>query len=119
MWENIKILKQKEEDIIKNYLVSEPNYHTTKFFTENLLVIEMKKTQMIMNKCAYFGLSILALSKMLINEFWYEYLKPRYGEKANFCYIDTDSFIIYIKTDDIYHDIVEDVKTRFHTSNMN
>ena len=42
----------------KNYLVSEPNCHTTKFFTENLLTIEMRKTQILMNKLAYLGLSI-------------------------------------------------------------
>ena len=50
-------------------------------------------------------------------EFWYDYVKPKYGEKANFCYVDTDSFIVYMKTDDIYRDIVEDVKTRFDASN--
>ena len=53
----------------RNYLVSEPNYHTTKFFTENLLVTEMKKTQIVMNKPVYLGLSILELSKILMNEF--------------------------------------------------
>ena len=50
-------------------------------------------------------------------EFWYDYVKPKYGEKAKFCYVDTDSFIVYMKTDDIYRDIVEDVKTRFDASN--
>ena len=53
----------------RNYLVSEPNYHTTKFFTENLLVTEMKKTQLVMNKPVYLGLSVLELSKILMYEF--------------------------------------------------
>ena len=101
----------------RNYLVSEPNYHTTKFFTENVLAIEMKKTEILMNKPVYLGLSILELSKILMYEFWYDYVKPKYGEKAKLCYMDTDSFIVYIKTDDIYKDIAEDVETRFDTSN--
>ena len=51
-------------------------------------------------------------------EFWYDYLKPKYGENAKFCYMDTGSFIVHIKTDDIYKDIAEDVETRFDTSNF-
>ena len=101
----------------RNYLVSEPNYHTTKFFTENLLAIEMKKTEILMNKPVYLGLSILELSKILMYEFWYDYVKPKYGEKAKLYYMDTDSFIVYIKTDYLYIDIAENVKTRFDTSN--
>ena len=50
-------------------------------------------------------------------EFWYDYIKPKYGEKVKLCYMDTDSFIEYVKTDDIYENIAEDVKTRFDTSN--
>ena len=101
----------------RNYLVSEPNYNTTKFLTENLLAIEMRRTQILMNKPVYFRLSILELSKILMYEVWYDYVKPKYGEKAKLCYMDTDSFIVYIKTYDIYKDIAEDVKTRFDTSN--
>ena len=101
----------------RNYLVSEPNYHTTKFFTETLLAIEMKKTEILMNKPVHLELSILELSKILMYEFWYDYVKPKYGEKAKLCYMDTDSFIVYIKTDDIYKDIKEDVETRSDTSN--
>ena len=55
----------------RNYLVSEPNYYTTKFFTEQLLAIEMKKTEIHMNKPAYLGLSVLELSTILMYEFWY------------------------------------------------
>ena len=101
----------------RNYLVSEPNYHTTKFFTENLLAIEMKKIKILMDKPVYLGLSILELSKILMYEFWYDYVKPKYGEKVKLCYMDTDSFIVYIKTDYIYKDIAGHVETRFDTSN--
>ena len=99
----------------RNYLVSEPNYHTTKFFTENLLTIEMKETQIHTNKSVYLGFSILGLSKILTYEFQYDYVTPKYDEKAKLYYMDTDSFIVYIKTDDIYKDIAEDVETRFDT----
>ena len=99
----------------RNYLVSKPNYHTTKFFTEPLLSIEIKKTEMLMNKPVYFGISILKLSKILMYDFWYDYVKPTYGEKAKLCYMDTNTFIVYIKADDIYKDIAEDVETRLHT----
>ena len=61
----------------RNYLVSEPNYHTKKFFTENLLALEMRKTQISMNKPAYSGLSILDLSKTAMYEFWYDYDKTK------------------------------------------
>ena len=70
-----------------------------------------------MNKPVYLGLSILELSKILMYEFWYDYVKPKYCEKAKLCYMDTDSFIVYIEVDDIYKDIAEDVETRFDTSN--
>ena len=62
-----------------------------------------------MNKTGHSRLSILELSKILMYEIWYDYIKPKHGEKAKFCYMDTDSFIVYIKTHDIYKDIEEDV----------
>ena len=85
----------------RNYLVSKPNYHTTKFFTENLLAKEMKKTEILMNAPVYLELSILELSKILMYKFWYDYIKPKYGEKAKLSYIDTNSFTAYIKPDNI------------------
>ena len=69
-----------------------------------------------MNKPVCLGLSILGLSKILMYEFCYDYVKPKYGEKTKLCYMDTDSFIVYIKTDDICKDIAEDVESRFDTS---
>ena len=68
-----------------------------------------------MGKPVYLGLSILELSKTLMHEFWYHYVKPKYGEKAKLCFMDRDSFIVYIKTHYIYKDIAEDVETRTDT----
>ena len=77
----------------------------------------MRKTEILMNKSVCLGLSILELSKILIYEFWYDYVKQKYGEKVKLCNTDTDSFIVYIKTGDIYKDFAEDVETRFDTVN--
>ena len=101
----------------RNQLVSEPNYHTTKWFSENLLAIEMKKLKVKMNKPIYVGLSIVEISKTLMSEFWYDYIKPKYQDNVRLCYIDAGSFIIYIKTEDVYEDIADDVEKRFDTSN--
>ena len=62
----------------RNCLVSERNYLTTKFFTENLSAIEIEKTKILMNKPVYLGISILELSKILMYEFWYDYVKSKY-----------------------------------------
>ena len=61
----------------KNDLVSEPNYHTTKVFTEKLLAIELEKAEIFMDEPLYLGLSILEFSKILMLEFWYDYVKPK------------------------------------------
>ena len=90
-----------------NYLVSEANYHINKLCIKNLLVIEIKKTQILINKLVYLGLSILDLSKTVMYKFWYDFIKPKYGENAKLCYMDTDSFNVHIKTDDIYNDMAE------------
>ena len=90
---DIKLSQQKE----KNYLVSEPNYHTGKSFTQNLLPIEMKKEEIHKNKSVHLALSILELSRILMFEFWYDFLKPLFGEIVKLCYIDIDSFNVYIK----------------------
>ena len=74
----------------RNQLVSEPNYHTTKWFSEKLLAIEMKKTKVKMNKPIYLGLSILEISKTLIYKFWYDYMKPKYDDNVKLCYMDTE-----------------------------
>ena len=83
--------------------------HTTKHFSEDLQAIEMRKTKVIMNKPVYLGQAILDISKTLMYEFWYDYIKPKYQEKAKLCYMDTDSFIIRIETEDFYEDIAQDI----------
>ena len=101
----------------RNQLVSEPNYHTTKRFSERLLIIEMKKIEVKMNKPVHLGLSILEISKTLMYKFWYDYIKPKYQNNAKLCYMDTDSVIINIKTEDFYQDIANDVEKRSDKSN--
>ena len=101
----------------RSKLVSEPNYHTISVISEYLSIIEMKKTKVKMNKPIYLGLSILEISKTLMYEFWYDYMKPKYNNDVKLCYMDTDSFIMNIKTNDFYEDIASDVENRFDTSN--
>ena len=81
------------------------------------MAIEMEKTTIKMTKPLYLCMPILDISKILMYEFWYNYFIPKYGDKAKFCYTDTDSFIIYIKTEDIFEDISSDVEKWFDTSN--
>ena len=70
----------------------------------------MKKTRVKMIKPIYLGMSILDISKMIMHEFWYDYIKPKYGEEAKLCYTDTDSFVIHTKTKYLFEDISNDVK---------
>ena len=84
----------------KSKLVSEPNYHTINLISEDLSIIEMKKTKGRMNKPFCLGLSILEISKILMYECWYDYMKLKYGNDVKLCYMDTDSFIMNIKTND-------------------
>ena len=111
---DIKIVKTDKK---RSKLVSEPNYHTSNLISEDLSITEMKKTKVKMNKPIYVGLSILEISKTLMYEFWYDYMKPKYNDNVKLCYMDTDSFIMNIKTNDFYKDISNDVENRFDTSN--
>ena len=101
----------------RNKLISEPNYYTMNYISKDLSIIEMNKTRVKMNKPIYVGLSILDISKILMYEFWYNYMKPKYGNDVKLCYMDTDSFVKNIKTEDFYKDIANDVEKRFDTSN--
>ena len=94
---NIKLVTTDKK---RSKLVSEPNYHTINLISEDLSIIEMKKTKVKMNKPIYLGLSILEISKTLMYEFWYDYMKPKYNDKIKLCYMDTESFIMNIKTND-------------------
>ena len=101
----------------RSKLASEPNYHTINLISEDLTIIEMKKTKVKMNKPIYLGLSILEISKTLMHEFWYDYMKPKYNDNVKLCYMDTDSFIMNIKANYFYEDVASDVENRFDTSN--
>ena len=111
---DIKLVTTNER---RNKLVSERNYHTTKHFSENLLAIEIRKTKVVLSKPIYLGQAILDISKTLMYEFWYDYIKPKYGKKAKLRYMDTDSFIMHIETEDFYKDIANDVEKWSGTSN--
>ena len=110
-------IKLVTRDKRRNKLVSEPNYHTMNYISEDLSITEMDKAKVKMNKPIYLGLSILEISKLLMYEFWYDYMKPKYGDNIKLCYMGTDSFIMNIKTKDFYKDIANDVEKRFDTSN--
>ena len=75
-----KDIKLVTVDKRRNQLVLEPNYHTTKYFSENLFAIEMKKIKVKMNKLVYLRLSVLEISKTLMYEVWYYYIKPKYQQ---------------------------------------
>ena len=97
-------------------LVAKPNFRSRKIFSENLVSVHMKKTSLTMNKPVYLGTCILDLSKTIMYDFHYNYIKPKYGEKAKLLFTDTDSLMYEIETEDFYKDISGDVKDRFDTS---
>ena len=106
-------IKLVTNDTKRNKLVSEPNYHTTKWFLENLLAIEMKKTIIKTNKPKYLGLAMLSLSKIRMYEYWYDDMKPKYGDNIKLCYMDTNSFIMHVKIEDFYEDNASDVEKNY------
>ena len=116
---NHRDIKIVTTDKRRSILASEPNYHSTKYISKDLLIMKMKKAEVKMNKPIYLGQAILDLSKTFIYEFWYDHIKPIYKDKAKLCYTDTDSLVIHIKTDDFYKDISNDVERLFDTSNYN
>ena len=86
-----KILQNRDIKLVttdkrRNKLVSEPNYHKMNYISEDLSIIEMNKTKVKMNKPIYLGLSILEISKLLMHEFWYDYIKPKYGNDVKYEY---------------------------------
>ena len=110
---NVKLVNTQER--LKK-LSAKPNYKSCKIFNENLISVHMKKTSLTMNKPVYLGMCILDLSKTIMYDFHYNYIKPKYGEKAKLLFTDTDSFLYEIETEDFYKDISGDVKDRFDTS---
>ena len=97
-------------------LVSDPSYHTTKWFSENLLEIEMNKTEVKIGKPVYLDLSIVDVSKIAMYEYWYDFIKQMHGDEEKPCYTDTGNFIVYIKSEDIYG-LAGDIKKRSDTLN--
>ena len=116
---NHRDIKIVTTDKRRSILASEPNYHSTKYISKDLLIMEMKKVEVKMNKPIYLGQAIFDISKALMCEFWYDYIKPMYSDKAKLYYTDTDSLVIHIKTDDFYKDIINDVERLFDISNYN
>ena len=111
---NVKLVNT-EEKLRK--LVAKPNLKAPpKIFSENLISVHMKKTSLTMNKPVYLGMCILDLSKTIMYDFHYNYIKPKYGNKAKLLFTDTDSLMYEIETEDFFKDISEDVKDRFNTS---
>ena len=110
---NVKLVNTEEK--LKK-LTAKSNYKGCKIFTENLVSVHMKKTSLTMNKPVYLGMCILDLSKTIMYDFHYNYIKPKYEEKAKLLFTDTDSFMYEIETEDFYKDISKDVKDRFDTS---
>ena len=96
--------------------ISEPNYMSSKCFSEDLIVIEMRKTKITVNKSVYLLQAILDISETLTHKFFYDHLKLKYRDKVKLCYMVPDSFNIHIQTDDLYIDIAQDVDECFHTS---
>ena len=103
----------------RKILVSEPNYQSCKECSNHLMGIEMKRTRVKMIKPLYLGMLMLDIIKILMYEFWYNYITPKYEDKAKLCYTDTGSFIIYIKTEDFFEYISSYVEKWFDMSNYN
>ena len=110
---NIKLVTTEEK-----YLrtVMKPNFKSGVVFGENLMGCEMGKIKVVMNKPVYLGQAILDISKIVMYEFHYDYMIPKYGDRLKLCYMDTDSLVYLIRTEDFYADISDDVQTRFDTS---
>ena len=98
-------------------LINKPNFKGRTIFTPNLVAIHMERMKVLMNKPKYLGMSILDISKTLMYEFHYGYMKPKYGERMKLLFTDTDSFMYLIETEDFYKDILQDVREWFDTSN--
>ena len=111
---DVKLVTEEKE---LEKLVKKSNFDRINIFTEDLVAVHMKKTTIRLYKPIYLGMSILDLSKTLMYDFHYNYIKPKYEENANLLFTDTDSLCYEIKTKDFYKDISDDVPKWFDTSN--
>ena len=110
---NVKLVNDKEK---AEKLSAKPNFKHCNIFSEDLVAIHMKKTNLYFDKPVYLGMCILDLTKTLMYDFYYNYIKQKYGDKAKLLFTDTDSLMYEIQTEDFYKDISKDVKHRFDTS---
>ena len=92
-----------------------PNFKSGILFGENPMGCEMGKIKVVMSKPIYLGQAILDLSKIVMYEIHYDYMKPKF-DNLQLCYMDTNSLVYHIKTEDFYSNIADDVPTRFNTS---
>ena len=113
--QNVKLIDDRKKAL---KLSSQPNFDRATIFDEHLVAIHMKKTEVYFNKPIYVGQAILDISKTLMFDFHYNYIKKKYGNKAELLMTDTDSLMYLIQTDDVYYDIKKDVKKKFDTSNF-
>ena len=113
---NHRDIKLVTSDKRRSILASEPNYHSSKRISKDLMIMEMRKVEVKMNKPIYLGQAILDVSKTLMYGFWHDYIKPKYKEKAGLCCMDTDSFVMYIKTEDFFKDFASGVERWFDIS---
>ena len=110
---NIKLVMTEEKYL---HTVMHLNFKSGVLFGENLVGCETGKTKVVMNKPVYLGQVILDLSKIIMYEFHYDYMVPKYSDRLKLCHMDTDSLVYHIKTEDFYAGITDDVQTRFDTS---
>ena len=111
---NIKLVNNRE-DYLKS--VMKPNFKSGTLLGPELMSCEMGKVKVVMNTPVYLGQAILDLSKTIMYEFHYDYMKRKYSDdKLKLCYMDTDSLIYSARAEDFYRDIAEDVEARFDTS---
>ena len=110
---NINLVNDREK---AKKLTAKPNFNHLNIFCEELIAVHMKRTELKFDKPVYLGMCILDLSKTIMYEFHYNYIKKKYGDKAKLLFTDTDSLMYEIKTEDFYKDISGDVKDRFDTS---
>ncbi|XP_065364524.1 uncharacterized protein LOC135957667 [Calliphora vicina] len=116
---NIKIVNAWESDGKRpgaRAMIAKPEFHSYSIFDENMIAIQLNRTFSYYNKPIYLGFTILELSKWKMYDFHYDYILPKYKSKVQLNYMDTDSFIYTIQTDDFYNDILNDIDTRFDTS---
>ena len=113
--QNVKLIDDRKKAL---KLSSKPNFDRATIFDEHLVAIHMKKTEVYFNKPIFVGQAILGISKTLMFDFHYNYIKDKYGQKAELLMTDTDSLMYLIKTDDVYYDIKKVVKKKFDTSNF-